>query len=343
MTLFEPDQPARTSVLRYLGYGLSIIFLIWVLRDFHVVRALRDMANADWRWVVLGMVCDVSSYVAQSWRWKLLLKPFGKVRMTKTIRAVFAGIFANLVLPLRPGEVLRGYLLSGSEDIKLGRTLGSIGVERLVDLVIATASLGLVSLLVDLPPQFRRAADILGIATLALVIVIVGLIFYLELKMGSDDLSAEQEGKGFKAKVLGALSALHAMGTAPSFYPAVLISLFVPGFQILAMWAMMKSYSLHLSFLVAVVVVLVINLGISLPNAPANVGSYQFFCVLGLSVFQVDKTTATGFSIFVFIALTLPLLLLGMAALVRSGLSLRTMRERVQHPSETAQSVRQSG
>jgi uncharacterized membrane protein YbhN (UPF0104 family) len=133
---------------------------------------------------------------------------------------------------------------------------------------------------------------------------------------------------------MGALSALHAMGTAPSFYPAVLFSLGVPGFQILAMWAMMKSYSLQLPFLVAVVVVLVINLGISLPNAPANVGSYQFFCVLGLSVFQVEKTTATGFSIFAFIALTLPLLFLGMAALVRSGLSLRTMRERVSDPNK---------
>jgi hypothetical protein len=56
--------------------------------------------------------------------------------------------------------------------------------------------------------------------------------------------------------------------------------------------------------------------------------------VLGLSVFQVEKTTATGFSIFAFIALTLPLLFLGMAALVRSGLSLRTMRERVSDPNK---------
>jgi hypothetical protein len=78
-----------------------------------------------------------------------------------------------------------------------------------------------------------------------------------------------------------------------------------------------------------VVVLLVINLGVSLPNAPANVGSYQFFCVLGLSVFQIEKTTATGFSIFAFLALNLPFVFLGFAAVVRSGLSLRTMREQV--------------
>jgi hypothetical protein len=75
----------------------------------------------------------------------------------------------------------------------------------------------------------------------------------------------------------------------------------------------------------------VINLGVSLPNAPANVGSYQFFCVVGLSVFQVEKSTATGFSIFAFLALTIPISLLGFVALIRSGLSLRSMRERVTH------------
>ncbi|HTZ76136.1 MAG TPA: lysylphosphatidylglycerol synthase transmembrane domain-containing protein [Candidatus Aquilonibacter sp.] len=335
MTLFEPDRPSHSIVPRLLGYGLSIVFLVWVLHDFHVVRALKDMANADWKWVIVGMACDVTSYVAQAWRWKLLLTPFGRVRMTKSVRAIFSGLFANLVLPLRPGEFLRGYLLSGSENIKLGLTLGSVGVERLIDLVIATSALGVVSLLVDLPPRFRRAADILGIITLVIVTIIVALIFFLETKIGKNEgPPPDPTQAGLKGKIMAALFSLHAMGTAPSFYSAVLASLLVPGFQILAMWAIMTSYSLHLSFLVAVVVTVVINLGVSLPNAPANVGSYQFFCVLGLSIFDVDKTTATGFSIFVFIALTLPLLFLGIAALVRSGLSLRTMRERVAHPTE---------
>ena len=136
---------------------------------------------------------------------------------------------------------------------------------------------------------------------------------------------------------MAALVGLHAMGTAPSFYPALFFSVLMPFCQVLGMWAMMISYGLHLSFLVAIVVLVVINLGVSLPNAPANVGAYQFFCVLGLSVFEIEKTTATGFSIFAFLALNLPFVFLGFAALVRSGMSLRTMRERVSHlPGEVS-------
>ena len=311
-----------------LGYAVAIVCLAWVLHDFHIVRALHEVDKVDWRWVLLGMAFDVVSYGIQGLRWKLLLTPFARVRLSRSIRAVYAGLFANLVFPLRPGEILRSYLIANSEGIKVGRVLGSVGVERFMDLVIATASLAVVSLVVEPRRRFRHVADTLAIVTLVLLAIVVALVFYLEAKLETFTESTEREGR-LRGRTLAALTALHAMGTAPSFYPAVLASLAMPACQILAIWAMMHSYGLHLSFLAAVVVLLVINLGVSLPNAPANLGSYQFFCVLGLSVFRIEKTTAAGFSIFAFLALTIPFVFLGFAALLRSGLSLRSMREKV--------------
>jgi len=326
--LIQNKNPGRPRILLILGYGLASICLVWVLHDFHLVKALREIANVDWKWVVVGMACDVFSYGIQALRWKFLLAPFGKVRLSRSIRAVYSGLFANIILPLRPGEILRSYVLSDSEDIRLGRVLGSVGVERFVDLVIATAALAIVSLFVDLRGRIERVAYILGIVTLVLLAIAGVMILYLEIKLGSTP-QPDAKRRRLPGRVMAVLTDLHAMGTAPSFYPAVLTSLLIPFFQVLGLWAMMHSYGLELSFLAAVVVLLIINLGVSLPNAPANVGSYQLFCVLGLSVFQTEKTTATGFSIFAFLALTLPLVLLGFAALLRSGLSLRSMREKV--------------
>ena len=333
-TMFEPTPQEPTKVPRILGYGLAIFCLIWVLHDFQIMKALRELENVDYRWVLAGMGFDILSYVVQALRWKFLLSPFGKVRITSAVRSVYAGLFANLVFPLRPGELLRSYLLSTSEDIGIGRVLGSVGVERLIDLVIAVASLAIASLLVDLPRQFRRVVDTLGIVTLVLLGIVVLLILYLEMKLGDKEVFEGRKAR-LTGKFMGALVGLHAMGTSPSFYSAVLLSVLMPGCQVLGLWAMMRGYGLHLSFFAALVVLLVINLGVSLPNAPANIGAYQFFCVLGLSVFNIEKTTATGFSIFAFLALNFPFVFLGFAALVRSGLSMKTMRERVSHlPSE---------
>lgn len=297
------------------------------------------MANADWKWVLLGMFFDVVSYGVQALRWKFLLTPFGRVKLGHAIRAVFAGLFANLAFPLRPGEVLRSYLLANSEGITLGRVLGSVGVERLIDLVIATASLAVASLFVELPRRFKRIADTLGIITLVLLAIVVLLILYLEIRLGDKSTPPENGRRSVNSKFMAVLAGLHAMGTSKSFYVAVLTSLLMPFCQVLALWALMRSYGLGLSFAAAVVVLLVINLGVSLPNAPANMGSYQFFCVLGLKVFQVEANTATGFSFFAWAALALPFVFLGLAALIRSGLSLRSLRERVARAPSTGQSL----
>jgi uncharacterized protein (TIRG00374 family) len=333
ITLFQTAEPERSKIPLILGYSLSVGCLIWVLHDFHIVQAMKEISNVSWKWVLVGMGFDIVSYGVQALRWKFLLTPFKKIPLTHAIRAVYAGLFANLVFPLRPGELLRCYLISDSEDITIGRVLGSVGVERLIDLVIATASLAVVSLMVDLSAQARRVqrvADILGVVTLVLLAIIVVMIFYLEIRLGKDPTLGTGRHP-LPGKMMRALLGLHAMGTAPSFYAAVLASLFMPICQVMGLWAMMKAYHLDVQFLAAIVVLLIINLGVSLPNAPANVGSYQFFCVLGLSVFNVEKTTATGFSIFAFLALTVPFVFLGFAALLRSGLSLKSMRETVTH------------
>ena len=138
-TLFQTAVRERPRGPRILGYALALVCLVWVLRDFHIVRALQDIAKVNWKWVLVGMSFDVISYGIQGLRWKFLLTPFGKVRLTSAIRAVYAGIFANLVFPLRPGEFLRSYLLSNSEGVTLGRVLGSVGVERLVGLIAQAA------------------------------------------------------------------------------------------------------------------------------------------------------------------------------------------------------------
>lgn len=328
--IFQDVNPPPSRVPRILGYGLAVASLVWVLHDFHIVKFFHDIANANYKWVVLGMMFDVLSYAVQAVRWRWLLLPFGKVRLSRAIRAVFAGLFANLVFPLRPGELLRSYLLSGEENISMGKVLGSVGVERLLDLVIAASGLAFVSLFVDLRPPFKKVADTLGIVTLILVAIVVLLILYLEFKLGSET-TAEGRPRHLPGRLMGALIGLHAMGTAPSFYPAVLGSVLMPFCQVLGIWAMMQAFNLHLSILAAVVVLLVINIGVSLPNAPANFGSYQFFCVVGLSVFQVEKSTATGFSLLAWFALNFPFVFLGFAALVRSGLSLHSMREKVSH------------
>jgi glycosyltransferase 2 family protein len=329
----RPSAPRARRYYVWTGYAVSLACLVWVLYDFHVREALEELANVSWRWVALGIVLDIVSYVVQGLRWKFLLSPFGSVKTKHAIRAVFVGLFANVLFPLRPGEPIRAYLIANSEDLGFVTVLGSVLVERLIDLVVVTAGIGVMSLIVPLPDRFRHAADGLGIAVLALLGLFVALIVYIELRFAGDP-RRMYGGKRVPGKLMSTLIGLHAMGTSPSFYPAVLTSILMPFCQMLALWAMMKSCGAGLpgpvGIIEAIVVLLIINLGVSLPNAPANVGSYQFFCIVGLGLFvAVDRNTAKTFSFFAWWWLTLPVALLGLYAALRSGLSIRSLREQV--------------
>lgn len=335
-TIVTRPSASKSRLYAWIGYCVSAACLVWVLYDFHVREALQELADVSWSWVALGIVLDVLSYVVQGVRWKFLLSPFGNVKTRNAIRAVFVGLFANVLFPLRPGEPLRAYLVAKSEDLGFATVFGSVLVERLIDLVVTTAGLALaiVSFQIPLPARFRYIADGLGIATLALLGLFIALILYIELRFAGDP-RRMHGGRHMPGKLMSALIGLHAMGTSPSFYPAVFTSLLMPFCQLLALWAMMKAYGTGVPFGAAVIVLLIINLGVSLPNAPANVGSYQLFCVLGLSLFVVDRNTAKSFSFFAWWWLTLPVAFLGLYAALRSGLSIRSMRQQMgQLPSE---------
>jgi uncharacterized membrane protein YbhN (UPF0104 family) len=119
---------------------------------------------------------------------------------------------------------------------------------------------------------------------------------------------------------------LRDIGISYRLYLAALLSAEMLAFQALALWFMILACRIQLSLGAAAIILLVIRLGTALPNTPANVGSFQFFTVLGLRLFGEDKTVAAGFSIVYFLALTIPLWILGLLAISRSGVSLSTIR-----------------
>jgi hypothetical protein len=59
------------------------------------------------------------------------------------------------------------------------------------------------------------------------------------------------------------------------------------------------------------------------------VGTYQFFTVVGLTLFGIDKTLASGFSIIVFFILTIPLWIIGLLVFGRLGISLKKVRTEI--------------
>jgi uncharacterized protein (TIRG00374 family) len=313
------DSDGRRWLGPALGYLLAVFGLVWVFHDFHPAEFWRQVVGIDWWWVLPALVLDVLSYLSQGERWRRLLRPLGRISTLRTTQAIYAGLFINEILPMRVGEIGRAYLVSRWLERPFLAVVPSMAVERLMDAVWLAMGIGLTAMFVPLPAHLLQAGDILGVVVLAGT----ALFLWVVLRRERAERSPEHPPGPLRrqiAAILGRLGeGLREIGLSRDFFAAFGASSLVLVFQALAFWLIMPACGLKLPFWAGMAVFVIVHLGTAIPNAPANIGSYQFFTVVGLALFGVEKTAATGFSVVVFILLTVPLWLLGLLALGRSG------------------------
>ena len=63
----------------------------------------------------------------------MLLTPVARLGFWRTVQAIYIGLFANEVLPLRVGELIRCYLLTHWNNLRLSLGFASAAVERVID------------------------------------------------------------------------------------------------------------------------------------------------------------------------------------------------------------------
>jgi glycosyltransferase 2 family protein len=111
-------------------------FLLWLaFRGQDVSRVKTSIQNANYFWIILSLLLGLISHISRTIRWKMLIKPLGyNPRFINVFFAVFVGYFANLAFP-RLGEVSKCGILKRYEDIPINKLLGTMIVERTLDLL----------------------------------------------------------------------------------------------------------------------------------------------------------------------------------------------------------------
>ncbi len=289
---------------RMLAGGLiAAVALAWLFHDVPLHTTITVARRLAWPAASLAIAADIAAYVCQGLRWRALLGTVGPASWVDTTEAIYAGLFANELLPLRPGEALRAWIMARRLNVSVRRVVPSIVVERLLDGLWLTCGLAISTMTVTLPAGLADAAEVFGAGLLGALAITFAVTGWL---------AARPERRARLPRLLREPAEdLAQIGSSRATLEALGLSLALLLLQALAFWLTARAVSLPLSFGASVVVLLVLHLGTLLPNAPANLGTFQVAVVLGLTLFRVDKATAAGFSMVVFVLLTAPLWAIG--------------------------------
>jgi uncharacterized protein (TIRG00374 family) len=158
-----------------LSLAIPIVLLVLIFRVFLNidVNELIDGVGRSNKLVILAaFIVFYAGFPLRGLRWALLLRGTGiRLRTRDPTEIIFLSWLVNCLVPAKLGDLYRAYLLKINSTVSLSRTVGTVFIERILDL-FAIAALGLAagfwSFRTGLPGEIQIVAAI-GVGVMLLL------------------------------------------------------------------------------------------------------------------------------------------------------------------------------
>ena len=300
---------------------ISLICLAWALNGAGLEHIWGEARQMHWRWVFFALVADVCVYLFHALRWQLLLAPIKKISFAHCAEAIYVGLFANETIPLRAGELIRCFLLSKSSGLPLSVAFASALIERILDGIWLMLCFFLCLQMETLPGVLVKGGYILGV-----LILILGLILAYAMYAKGQSLRFFL-GMSWPGWLNTLINDLHMIGHSRYLYFSFIVSGVYMLSQMIPIYAIVRASDLDVPWMASFLILVLLRLSGVVPQAPSNLGSFQWVTAKTLMMYGLVSAHAKRFSLILWAALTLPLIVSGFVALTLEGINLSHLRK----------------
>jgi len=307
-------QRGRRIGVWALGLVVSAAAIAVLATIIDVSATMRVLSRTDVGWLALTLLMVPAQIVLRSMRWRLLLprRPDGQRPATFSVTLVMlAGYLANLILPARLGEPVRAYLLSRREGIGFARVLGSVLLERVIDLATLALVAVAAAIAIGAPEWLIRGTGVIGGIGVVLVLLLAG--------------SAIPRAARLLGRLMGGrVRALTGMlvhfgegaggGDRLSLTVAIGLSTLTWFFVAATFWLLGRALDLGIGPGGAMLIAAVTTLGTAIPSAPASIGTFELAAVVAAGALGIPGEQALALALLAHAVSTLPFVVAGVAA-----------------------------
>lgn len=286
-----------------LGVVLAVALVSVLIHRVDGPALARSLAGVHWAGLILAMALKVMSVFMKSRRWGIAIEGGSGQRVSKRLfSATLLGLGGNIVLPARMGELARLRLLARHNDVPAGFMASGAGVAYLLDAVLLSLCLVVLSAMSIGPQTTPRAAVAAAVVFwVAVTLVVVSerfrqvdwqLRLRSVLRLFPDKWTAQvsSQCRGF----LRGFAALGHKQFLPRLlaYTTVILTL-----EIASLHIGLTAFGIGNSFVAATALVVVLQMSYAIPLTPGNIGTHQVICVLTLGAFGIGQEASLGFSL----------------------------------------------
>lgn len=314
-----------------ISLALSAVFLGLAARGIDWSAAARQLASANHWYFPLMLIVTVWGLYIRAQRWRMLLRPMGSPPLPSLVSATNIGFMANMVLPLRVGEVIRPLFLSRREKTPLGGVLATIVLERVLDLMCVVLMFG-VAAWIGISGEVQAWG--LWILLLAIVIALgIAVIRFQEARalrlvrfvLRPFPTRLSEGGIHFFE---GFVQALEILGSFGDFVRLAAWTVYLWGTITLVFLIGILAFQLDAPLVLGSLVVSAVTaVAVSAPSAPGYIGAFQLGCTVSLGLFGIGKEAAFAYSVVLHLSQFVAVIGAGLYSLAKEGLSLRSLGE----------------
>jgi len=312
------------KTLKFVSFFLLGIFIFWMVykdQDFKRIKSILTN-DVNYFWIVVSLFLGLLSHISRTIRWNLLIEPLGrKPRILNTFLAVMVGYLMNLALP-RMGEISRCGVIARYEKISFTKLVGTVVLERLIDVLMLLVFLAIVVL-----TQFGQVLEFLKNnpevneklqKVIYSPILIGGLLFFLVVLWISRhkirESSLMKKAMGFVGQFVEGFRSIGKMNKKGIF---IFHSVFIWVLYYLMTYLIFFSFGFtsHLGPLAGLTVFVLGSFGMVAP-VQGGIGAWHFMVIEGLALYGVDKADGKVFALLAHGTSTIMLIVLGLIGLI---------------------------
>ncbi len=288
-------------------------------------KIVEDFASADFFYLFLILLAFAVSNISRAIRWQMLLQPLGYTpRFANAFLTVMLGYFANLGLP-RAGELVRTGSLAKYENIPVEKVLGTVVVDRIVDVISLAIVIALAFLLEFntisqfLAPYFGESPNSHTNNTALPYFLLAAAIPVVLLWSFRKKILHSRPGQKIRQMLQGFGEGLQSIRSVKKPGLFLFHSLNIWLMYYLMNWLGFQAFgpTAHLGFSAALVIFVAGSIGMVIPS-PGGMGTYHLLITAALvQLYHLNGPDAFSFANIVFFTIQIGAnILLGMLALI---------------------------
>jgi len=328
----------------WIGLGISLLFLVLLLRQVDGEELRDAFANAEPGWLAVAFAVYLVALWVRAERWRLVLNRSTTLSSSGAWSLVVIGYAANNILPARAGEFVRAELLHRRHAADRAAALGSIVVERIFDgLILALFLAGAVAF-----AGGSGAVQTLAVLMAVLFLAVTALL--AAISAAGETRSARVANRilqlvptrfrplarAWTARFLSGLTGVRG----PRSWVAVLAATAVTWLLEAAMyWLAGLAFGLGLDPWYYLGVCGAANLAVAVPSSAGGIGPFEYFAREVVVRAGVGTALGTAYAIALHALLMIPIVFIGLALLWRQHLGLRALATASEAAATTPQAA----